>query len=54
MKLDATKTQELMDCLNRVGITSSKGNPFDNGNQIIHILKNEGYIGKMTYGKTYA
>ena len=53
MKLDGAKTQEIMDYLNRVGITSSKGNPFTTGNQIINIFKNKAYIGKMTYGKTY-
>ncbi|MFA5035845.1 MAG: recombinase family protein [Candidatus Izemoplasmatales bacterium] len=53
MKLKGAKGREMIDYLNSNQITSTVGNSFTDSNQVINILKNESYIGKMVYGKKY-
>jgi len=53
MKLDRKSNKEMLDYLNSNNFTTSVGKPFYTGSQITNILRDEKYIGKITYGKRY-
>ncbi len=53
MKLDGKSNKEMLDYLNSNNFTTSVGKPFYTGSQITNILRDEKYIGKITYGKRY-
>lgn len=53
MKLEGRSNTEMIAYFNIQGITTTKDNKFASTNQINHILRDERYIGKMTYGKSY-
>lgn len=53
MKLDGKTNPEMIAYLNNQGVTTTKGNKFTDTSQINNILRDEKYIGKMTFGKSY-
>lgn len=53
MKLEGYTNQEMVDYLNSQNLTTTSGHPFTEGVQITAILRNEKYLGKIVYGKSF-